>query len=142
MQGSDEQSSARDWGFRYIQLARWDMDCGAQPKMIEVAWIEDVELNFAALVIRDAGSGDTIEIQRSLSPTDQDRQLGHDVYCLVRGGAAHYGGIESYSLAGSMLSLSLSVDAASALDLPSSFEIDLGTTGTILARQHLGDLLR
>ncbi|AZQ77829.1 hypothetical protein EJ997_11245 [Flaviflexus ciconiae] len=106
--------------------------------MIQVGWIEDEELGFAALVIHDEESGDS---QRPLSSSDQDRELGQNTYCLVRGGATYYGGVSSYSFAGTTLSLSITSEAADILHLPTPLEIDLGVPGAALAREHLPTLL-
>jgi hypothetical protein len=57
-----------------------------------------------------------IEMQIGLTFGEQDRALEQDTYCLViSGGAAHYGGIESYALQGNTLSLRLDTDAAKEL---------------------------
>lgn len=57
--------------------------------MIRVGWVEDTDLNFAALVIHDTDSDDTLEVQRTLVPDEQDKRLGMDIYCLVRGEATY-----------------------------------------------------
>ncbi len=110
--------------------------------MIRVGWVEDTDLNLAALVIHDTDSDETLEVQRTLVPDEQDERLGMDTYCLVRGEATSYGGVEDYTLAGTTLSLKLPSEAARVLALPTSVDIDFGTQGIDVARQHLGPLLR
>lgn len=64
--------------------------------MATVGWVKDEELNYCAIVIRDEASGDTIEVKRSLETDAQDAELGMDTYCVIRGGAIHYGGLEAF----------------------------------------------
>lgn len=62
---------------------------------MRVAWVEEPDLNYSMLAFEDEASGDFFAVQRAFTFDDQDRQLGMDTYCLVRGGATHYGGLDS-----------------------------------------------
>lgn len=110
--------------------------------MARVGWIDEPDLNYTALVIADDESGDTLEIQRSLTLDDQDLGLGMDTYCLVRGGAAHYGGVEAYEIGDSFVGFNLASNAATALELPESFEIPVDSDGVALLLERLPSLLR
>ena len=110
--------------------------------MALVGWIEQPDLNYAAIVIADEDSGDTLEIQRSLVFDGQDVSLAMDTYCLVRSGAAHYGGVEFYEIGDSFVEFSLSSEAAEALELPSSFQIPGDAEGAAILRRRLPGLLR
>ena len=81
--------------------------------MNNVGYVLDVEDNYEALVVRDEQGEDWIEFQRALTYDDQDRELGMDTYCLVRGGsAAYYGGLISWKLRYGILQLQLDADAS------------------------------
>lgn len=110
--------------------------------MARVGWTNEPDLNYTALVIADEESGDTLEIQRSLTLDDQDLALGMDTYCLVRGGAAHYGGVEAYEIGDSFVRFTLAGPAATLLELPGSFEIPVGSDGIALLLERLPSLLR
>lgn len=110
--------------------------------MGKVGWIEEPELNYAALVIHDEESGDTLEFQRPLDFDEQDAALAMTTYCIVRAGAAHYGGLESYHVGDSFVGFRLTRGAAELLDLPQSFEIPIDLQGAATLREHLPDLLR
>ena len=78
--------------------------------MVQVGFVSDEELNAEALVFED--SGDTFEIQRSLGFDDQDRHLGMDTYCLVsNGGPCIYGGVGSWELTATQLTVRFTTDA-------------------------------
>lgn len=109
--------------------------------MAQIGWIHEDEGNDAAVVIVDEASGDTIEIQRSLAFDEQDVALGMDTYCLVRGGAAHYGGLARYVVSDGSLELYLSTTAAADLELPEVVEIPIDPHGAELLRLRLPFLL-
>ena len=64
-----------------------------------------------------------------------------DTYSLVRGGAAHYGGVTSYEISQSFVSFELTDDAAAALELPASFQIPIDSDGVAILRERLPGLL-
>ena len=88
-------------------------------------------------MLGDEGAGDSIEIQRALTFDAQDVAQGMDTYCVVRGGASHYGGIVSWVVHSNVLALELSEAAASTLDLPAAVSIPIDDLGADLLRQHL-----
>ena len=102
-----------------------------------VAYLRDEELNAEMLVLEDEGSSDRIEIQRALTFDSQDVAQGMDTYCLVRGGAAHYGGIVRWVVHSNELALEFDDAAASTLDLPIALSIPIDDLGAELLRQHL-----
>ena len=107
-----------------------------------VAYLRDEELNTQVLVLEDEGSIDRIEIQRALTFDSQDVAQGMDTYCLVRGGAAHYGGIVRWVVHSNELALELDDAVASTLDLPIALSIPIDDPGAELLRQHLSRLCR
>ena len=109
--------------------------------MARIGWTEDAELNYAVIAIVDEASGDTLEIQRTLAPDVQDATLGMDTYCLVRGGASYYGGVVSYEIGISHISFSLVNEAATALQLPTSFSVPVDLDGVVALRERLPGLL-
>jgi hypothetical protein len=109
--------------------------------MAKVAYAQDLESNYEAVVILDEASGDSIEFQRALEVDAQDVSLGMNTYCLVRGGAAHYGGLLQWEVAGEQLSVTLTPEAARALELPESVTIQVGQEGARVLREHLGRLI-
>ena len=109
--------------------------------MTAVHWVDEPESNFVALLVVDEESGDTIEVQRAYEFDEQDRELGMDTYCLVRGGANYYGGLIAYELSDLSLSLSLTEGAAEVLELPESFEIPLDPASIALLRLRLPGLV-
>jgi hypothetical protein len=107
-----------------------------------VAYTRDVDLNFEALVILDERSGVTMEIQRSLVFDEQDAANGMDTYCLVASaGPTHYGGLESWAVDDGMLTLGLSEEAATVLELPANVEIPVTTVDEAPLRAHLARLV-
>ena len=66
-------------------------------------------LNTRIVVLAEESEGDggpRLEISRALVPTKQDRELGHDTYCLsTQTGATIYGGVRSYTLQESTLTM-------------------------------------
>lgn len=106
--------------------------------MNNVGYVLDVEDNYEALVVRDEQGDDWIEFQRALRYDDQDRELGMDTYCLVRGGsAAYYGGLISWRLRYGILQLQLDADASATLEMQTAEQIDVGPIGAALIEQHL-----
>jgi hypothetical protein len=105
----------------------------------QVGWIENADCR--AIVMLDVASGDSIELQRAVVVDSRDTALGMDTYCVVRGGATHYGGIESYQVANLGVTLLLSADAAAALELPELLEIIVDPEGVRILRDHLPSLL-
>jgi Immunity protein 10 len=102
-----------------------------------VAYVQDDFLNTEAVVIEDQASGDAIEIQRALEFDDQDAALGMDTYCLVRGGASHYGGITRWIVLSDLLQLELEEGAAIDLALPATVIIPIDEPSADLLRKHL-----
>ncbi len=102
-----------------------------------VGYLREPESKVEALVIHDEESGDRIEVQRSLTFDEQDRRLGMNTYCLVRQGASHYGGLQSWTIESGLLHLKLSSPAAAALELPAEFSIAVGADGEELLKEHL-----
>src|ERR1700733_9273835 len=137
MQGSHEPRSARHRREHHLSMARWDLD--GREIMTRVGYIRDSDLNYMALVILDEESGDTMEIQKSLSFDEQDRALGMDTYCIVRDGSSHYGGLEAWRIVDGSLSLTLTEGAAATLELPSEFEIPIDEDGRLLVVENLGN---
>ena len=81
-----------------------------------VARVRDDDIDVLVFAEHEDGSGQRLEIQRSLEATEQDLRRGMDTYCFVtERGATHYGGLERWSLAGDTITLTLSSDAASRL---------------------------
>ena len=83
-----------------------------------VAFERDPEINAEYLVLaeRRDGSGQRLEIQRSLAVEDQDEALAQDTCCLVTtDGTTHYGGVFGWRIAGSTLSLTLDEAATQVL---------------------------
>ena len=90
----------------------------------QVGFFSDQNLNAEGLVIADLETGETFEVQRSLSFDDQDRQLHLDTYCLIFQGRSHYGGLVSWrALDDASLALTLTTGAAQTLGLPEEFVI-------------------
>ena len=97
----------------------------------------DEDLNYEVIMVVDPESGDTFSIQRALQFDEQDIVSGMDTYCLTRGAASHYGGIESWSLSESSFQVTLNLDAARALELPSSLELEVSGSKLDDIRSHL-----
>jgi hypothetical protein len=107
-----------------------------------IGYTRDPDLNFEALVILDEPSGDTLEIQRALTFDEQDAATGMDTYCLVRAaGATHYGGVESWAVEDSKLTLTLSRQAATMLQLPPEVEISVSPSDQTTLLEHLTRLV-
>jgi hypothetical protein len=107
-----------------------------------IGYTRDADLNFEALVILDEHSGDTLEIQRSLSFDEQDTAAGMDTYCLVlSAGATHYGGVESWTVRDGLLKLSLSETASAVLQLPADVEFSVRAVDEAPLRDRLTRLV-
>ncbi len=110
--------------------------------MVRVGYVSDEELDFEAVVIAGDDLDDSIEVQRALTFDDQDRSLGMDTYCLVRGGTAkHYGGIEQWSVTDNVLSIRFTTEAAAALGLATVLNTVIETAARDLVVSHLHRLL-
>jgi hypothetical protein len=108
--------------------------------VIDVAFVHDEELNFEGLSLRDRGSGDTFEIQRSIEFDEQDVALGMDTYCLVSHEATHYGGIVEWAIDGTSFTVHLSNDAQAELGLPPLLAFSLDSESVAVVRRHLPTL--
>jgi hypothetical protein len=109
--------------------------------MTEVAYIEDVALNYAALVFR-VSNDETLEIQRALVFDQQDQDLGMDAYCLVvNAGPTYYGGVDDWHIDDDVLQLVLGPEAAQTLGVPTALRLMLSPTEVPLVREHLPALL-
>lgn len=91
--------------------------------------IEDTNCRVVALAEDPNGDGGPVlQIQRSLTHDDQDRRLGFDTYCLSdERGASIYGGVLSYSLEGSTLTMRVNQKTRDVLGIPEEFAIQLDT---------------
>jgi len=106
-----------------------------------VAYLEDVALNYAALVFRDSND-ETLEIQRALVFDQQDQDQGMDTYCLVvHAGPTYYGGVNDWHIHDDVLQLILGPEAAQTLGLPTALRLLLSPTEVPLVREHLPALL-
>jgi hypothetical protein len=87
---------------------------------------KDLDAEVLVLAENRDGSGRRLEVQRSLSVTEDDRRLGMDTYCLVvESCATHYGGLESWSIHDNVLHLGLTMEAATALGTDRDYRIGL-----------------
>jgi hypothetical protein len=106
-----------------------------------VGFVRNWNENFAAVVL-SSQPGHTIEIQRSIEFEKQDVSSGMDTYCITHGAlAAHYGGLDSYSLEAGTLQLQLSAKAASALGLPEHLSFPIDDAYVPALKEHLQELL-
>jgi len=106
--------------------------------VIRVGFTRSIEGNYEAIVLLDAESGDTIELQRSLAHDPQDARLGMDTYAIVRGSAAvHYGGLVRFDVRGDVLVLELDPEAARVLELPDLLELTVDVASAEIIKQHL-----
>ncbi len=105
-------------------------------------------LNSRVVILAEGlgGNDASLQISRALTDTQQDRDLGQDTYALsTQTGATVYGGVHSFSLDGSTLTMRLEPEAVDALGVPEEFSIGLeADTATIEAvrttlRAMLGD---
>lgn len=115
-------------------------------KGVGAAVLED--LNTHVVVVAEDPDGDggaKLEISRSLTHTPQDRELGHDTYCLcVNSGPTVYGGMLAYRLEGSILSIELDERAERELGIDSDFSIllDVDQAAIEAVRTALASILR
>lgn len=107
-----------------------------------VGWIDDPELGVRVLVLRDVGLAETLELQRGYERLANDQGSDGGTYCLVRNAAAViYGGVESFDLSSSTLTLTLTSEAAGVLALPRVVPYDLYPDGLALVKQRLHEIL-
>jgi hypothetical protein len=105
--------------------------------MARATYIRDEQNNFEAVIILDEASGDSFEVQRILVVSDDDRLHGFDTYCLARGGAVHYGGVNALQVESERIILELDDPAAEALELPSVVEIQVESSDLESVRDDL-----
>jgi hypothetical protein len=80
----------------------------------------------AALTEREDSSGWNLVFERTNVFTDADHKAGTDTYCITNeAGVAVYGGVSSWSIAGTELSLSLADSAAGDLGVATELTINL-----------------
>jgi Immunity protein 10 len=88
-------------------------------------WRDD-SLIGVALAEREDSSGWNLVFERSNAFTDADRKAGQDNYCITNeAGVAVYGGVSSWSVAGTELALSLAEGTANDLGLAGELGISL-----------------
>jgi hypothetical protein len=88
-------------------------------------WRDD-SLAGVALAEREDSSGWNLVFERSAAFTDADRKAGQDTYCITNeAGVAVYGGVSSWAIAGSDLTLTLADQTATDLGLASQLTIEL-----------------
>lgn len=88
-------------------------------------WSDD-SLAGAALAEKNDSSGWNLVFERSNTFSDADRKAGQDTYCVTNeAGVAVYGGIASWSIAGTELALSLSDATAAELGVAAELTIAL-----------------
>lgn len=104
---------------------------------------EALELNALVLAFAEEASGEgwCIEVQRSIEFDEQDRELGMDTYCLVAGGATHYGGVKAWTVRANALCLSLDESAALELGLETTLEIEFPTEHAPVVNEMLRRIL-
>lgn len=105
-----------------------------------VAAMELPDLNTFAVVLAEEpdGSGLRLEIQKSLSPDEQDRQLGLDTYCLcTEDGVTHYGGVTSWSLTQGSLRILLDAKAEEVFGVEGGFVVDFPSESTAALQRGL-----
>ena len=93
------------------------------------------------LAFEDEASGDFFAVQRAFTFDNQDRALGMDTYCLVRGEATHYGGLDAYELTDSRLQLRFGAAAADALELPAVTDLAIDASQAETVRLRLPGLI-
>lgn len=108
--------------------------------MILAGYLRSEEDNFEVLVIQDEVSEDTVEFQRALEFDDQDRELGQDIYCVVRNGMTYYGGVEWWNFDHDTLTFRLSDEAGDELELPDETKIHIDSNPELI-EEHLPRIL-
>jgi hypothetical protein len=92
-----------------------------------VAATELPDLNSHVVLLAEDPDGDggpCLQISRALTFSKQDGVLGQDTYCLcTQTGATVYGGVRSYTLNGSTLTMRLDPRAQDALGVTGEFSI-------------------
>ena len=89
---------------------------------------EHIDLNALVIVLAEdlMGEGLRLELQRALTPDEQEVAAGLDTYCVsTQTGAVHYGGVDSWSLEGDELRLALTAEAADAVGVDGGFLIQV-----------------
>jgi hypothetical protein len=81
--------------------------------------LDSAQMAYQEVAFLDTESGDAIHLQLAHGFDDQDRELGMDTYCLVRGGLTHYGGPFDLTVGPGRVALTLDDEAARVLELPS-----------------------
>ncbi len=97
------------------------------------AALRDDDLGAEVLILaeHEDGSGQRLEIQKSLNPTDEDRRMGQDTYSIGdERGAVHYGGIDTWSISDEALELHLAADAAADLRVQDGYRVRLADPAT------------
>lgn len=114
----------------------------AEETTAQIGHTRKPDLNLETPVILDEPSVDTLEVQRSLLFDEWDMAAGMNTYCLVRStGATHYGGVESWAVRDGMLTLNLSEEAATVLQLPADVAIPVRSVDEAPLREHLVGLV-
>lgn len=99
---------------------------------------EDLEADVLVLAEGEEGEGRRLELQRALAPTEEDRRLGTDRFCVIdETGATHYGGVTAWSFDGRVLRLELTPEAAEVLGADGGYLITL-TGPAAEAREAVG----
>jgi hypothetical protein len=114
-------------------------------KGVAATTLEDLNSHVVVLAEDpDGDGGPRLEISRALTHSEQDRRLGQDTYCLsTQTGATHYGGVLSYGLKDSMLTMRLDSTAKDALGVEAEFSIFLDADSSTVedVRQALASIL-
>jgi hypothetical protein len=91
----------------------------------------DESLEGVALAERDDSSGWNLVFERALAFTDADHKAGQDTYCITNeAGVAVYGGVTSWSIAGTELTLVLADKASAELGLAAQLTVALAFAPT------------
>jgi hypothetical protein len=109
-----------------------------------VGFLSEGDLNAEVLVVAEQpdGSGQRLEISRSVVATEQDRRLGMNTYCLVNEKEATvYGGVTDWSCDNAELRISLTAEAGEVLGA-SVYRIRIPNPGDLaIVRDQLDAIL-
>jgi hypothetical protein len=96
-------------------------------KGVAATTMEDADCRVVALAEDPNGDGGPVlQIQRALAHDEQDRRLGFDTHCLCdERGASVYGGVLSYSLEGSTLTMRVNQKTQDVIGIPEKFAMQL-----------------